>query len=134
MSRYIIERKADYYKLLQAVTEESDWQPWLLYLLEGVKTTAVETSEKILAIGDLLDEYIERGKEELSGRVARELIELLFVRPYCKIKFVTNAGIAKRVTASRYLHELSGKGFVTAQKVGTEILFINQRLINLLSS
>ena len=134
LSRYIIERKADYYKLLQGVTEESDWQPWLLYLLEGVNTTAQQTSEKILAISALLDEYLERGKEELSGRVAKELIELLFVRPYCKIKFVTDAGIAKRVTASRYLHELAEKGFVTEQKVGTEILFINHRLLGLLSN
>ncbi len=133
LSRYIIERKANYYKLLQSVTEENDWQPWILFLLEGVRITAMQTSEKILAISNLLEEFHERSKEELSSRMAKELIELLFVRPYCKIKFVTDAGIAKRATASRYLHELSEKGFVTKQKAGTEILFINHRLLDLLS-
>ncbi len=134
LSRYIIAKKADYYRLLRGVTENGDWQPWVLYLLKGVETTAAETSEKIRAIGALLDEFIERGKDELSGRASKELIELLFVRPYCKIKFVEEAGIAKRVTASRYLHELAEKGFVTEEKVGTEILFINHRLLALLSS
>jgi hypothetical protein len=90
----------NYYKLLRGVTEDGNWQPWLLYLLDGVKTTALQTSEKILAISALLDEFNERAKEELSIRVAKELIELLFVRPYCKIKFVIDAGIAKRVSAT----------------------------------
>ena len=49
-----------------------------------------------------------------------------------KIRFVEEAGIAKRVTASRYLHELAEKGFVTPMKVGAEMLFINHRLIDLL--
>ena len=134
LSRYIIEKKADYYRLLRGVTEKGEWQPWLLYMLKGVETTARETSEKIGAIGALLDDFIGRGKDELSGRASKELIELLFVRPYCKIKFVEEAGIAKRVTASRYLHELAERGFVTEVKVGTEILFINHRLVDLLSS
>ena len=76
---------------------------------------------------------IAEGKEKFSGRAAsKELIELLFQRPYVKIRFVEEAGIAKRVTASRYLHELAEKGFVTPMKVGAEMLFINHRLIDLL--
>ncbi len=133
LSRYIIEKKTDYYKLLRGVTEKGHWEPWLLYVLAAVKTTALQTSEKILAIETLLHEFTERSREELSSRMTKELIELLFVRPYCKIKFVTDAGIAKRATASRYLHGLAEKGFVTAQKAGTEILFINHRLLSLLS-
>jgi len=132
LSRFIIERKADYYRLLRGVTERGDWEPWLLYMLHAVESTARQTSGKIQAIGDLLNDYVERSRDELSGRASKELIELLFVRPYCKIRFVEDAGLAKRVTASRYLHELAEKGFVTEEKVGAEILFINHRLIALL--
>lgn len=133
LSRFIINRKGDYYRLLREVTEQQSWQPWLLYLLEAVRQTAEETSLRIQEIQSLLDAMIIEGKEKLSGRTfSKELIELLFQRPYAKIRFVEEAGIAKRVTASRYLHELAEKGFVHPVKVGTELLFINHRLLDLL--
>ena len=133
LSRYIISRKGEYYRLLREVTENQSWQPWLLYLLEAVRQTAEQTSQRIQDIQALLDTMIAEGKEKFSGRAAsKELIELLFQRPYVKIRFVEEAGIAKRVTASRYLHELAENGFVTPMKVGTEMLFINHRLIELL--
>ena len=133
LSRYIISRKGEYYRLLREVTENQSWQPWLLYLLEAERQTAEQTSQRIQDIQALLDTMIAEGKEKFSGRAAsKELIELLFQRPYVKIRFVEEAGIAKRVTASRYLHELAEKGFVTPMKVGAEMLFINHRLIDLL--
>src|ERR1035438_245076 len=33
LSRYIIETKNEYYRLLRAVTEESAWEEWVLYIL-----------------------------------------------------------------------------------------------------
>lgn len=133
LSRYILGRKSDYYRLLREVTENANWEPWLLYMLDAVRQTAEETSARIRDIQALLDTMLAEGKEKLSGRTfSKELIELLFYRPYAKIRFVEEAGIAKRVTASRYLHELAENGFVTPVKMGTEILFINHRLLDLL--
>ncbi len=40
LSRYIIENKSDYYRLLLQVTREKDWESWLLYILKGVEETA----------------------------------------------------------------------------------------------
>ena len=40
---------------------------------------------------------------------------------------------AIRITASSYLRELEKAGFVRAQKAGTERLFINYRLVDLLA-
>jgi Fic family protein len=135
LSRYIISRKAEYYRLLRGVTERGEWEPWVLYMLEAVATTSQETANRIQAICELLGELLESGRRRLSkSTFSKELIELLFVRPYCRIRFVEEAGIAKRVTASRYLHELAEKGFVTERKSGNEILFINHRLLDLLSA
>ncbi len=135
LSRFIISHKSDYYRLLRGVTEERNWEAWLLYMLAAVESTARETSGRIGAMNDLIESFLAEAKDQLSGRAySKELIELLFVRPYCKIKFVEDAGIAKRVTASRYLHELAERGFLTEHKSGTEILFINHRLLELLSS
>src|SRR4051812_48154382 len=47
LSRYIIANKADYYRLLLAVTREQAWEPWILYVLTGVEQTARWTTQKI---------------------------------------------------------------------------------------
>ncbi len=40
LSRYITQNKAEYYRLLQAVRDTREWEPWLLYMLKGVEVTA----------------------------------------------------------------------------------------------
>ena len=42
-------------------------------------------------------------KNEMADIYSRELIELLFEQPYCKISFLVNRHIAKKQTASKYL-------------------------------
>lgn len=47
LSRHILAQRADYYRLLQRVTTDGEWEPWILYILEGVESTAVWTAHKI---------------------------------------------------------------------------------------
>ena len=134
LSRFIIEHKAQYYSSLRAVTERGEWEPWLMYMLEAIEATAHDTTEKINAIRDLLAETLDKAKRVLPKTVfSKELIELIFEQPYCKIRFVEKAGIAKRLTATKYLRELEKAGFVAPTKRGTELIFINHRLWRLLT-
>ncbi len=76
LSKSIIERKSDYYRLLRQVTEKEKWEPWVLYMLDAVEDTAAFTRERILAIRDLMLETMERARRELPSRVySKELIE-----------------------------------------------------------
>ena len=66
----------------------------------------------------------------------KELVELIFEQPYRRIRNLEQAGIggiAQRVTASKYLNALAKTGLVKAQKVGREVIFMNTRLVDLLS-
>jgi len=134
LSRYIIQNKADYYRLLKDVTERQDWEPWLLYVLAGVEETAVWTTNRIHAIKKLFEETVEQCREKLPGRVySKELIELIFVQPYCKIQFLIDADIAKRQTASEYLKELESIGVLVGEKHGREVVYRHPRLLEVLS-
>jgi hypothetical protein len=55
------------------------------------------------------------------------------VQPYCRIRNVVDAGIAERQTAAVYLKQLAGAGVLEEIKVGREKLFINPRLMRLLT-
>ncbi|MCF7797784.1 MAG: Fic family protein [Lentisphaeria bacterium] len=134
LSKYIIENRAEYYRLLRGVTINQSWEPWILYMLAGIEQTANYTRDKILAIKDLMDATTEKARNQLPGNVfSKELIELLFERPYTKIQYLTDKGIAKRETASKYLKVLETIHILKSQRVGKETLFLNTGLYNLLS-
>jgi len=134
LSKYIIENEDRYYQLLRNVSTKNAWEPWIEYVLDGIETTATYTEEKIITIRKLLDDTIEKAKVELPKRVySKELIELLFVQPYCKVKQLVDAGIAKRQTAAEYLKELEKIGILKSKKVGTAKLYLNIKLYELLS-
>ncbi len=134
LSRQIIARKSDYYRLLLAVTREQAWEPWLLYMLEAVEETARWTTGKIAAIRELAEHtriYVRDARPKIYSH---ELIDVIFAQPYCRISNLGEAGIAKRQTASVYLKELVDLGILRERKVGREKLFIHPRLISLLTT
>ena len=134
LSEAIIRQKAEYYRKIRGVTEKADWESWILFMLDAVKETSDQTMKRINQILSLLDETVEMAKKELPERVySKELIELLFEQPYCKVKFLVDRGIAKRQTAADYLRELENIGILKSKQVGRENLFLNTGLYKLLS-
>jgi Fic family protein len=134
LSRYIIRHKQEYYRRLAAVTEQGDWEGWLLYMLAAVEDTARWTTERIYAIRDLFEATIERAREQLPARVySKELIELIFTQPYVRIQTVIDAGLAKRDAASEYLRELEKIGVLQREKRGREVLYRHPALLEALT-
>lgn len=132
LSRAILETRTEYYQLLLKVTKEKAWEDWILYFLKAVHQTALWTTSKIRAIRKLMEKIGEEISENLPSIYSRELVELLFVLPYCRISDVVKTGIAQRQTASVYLHQLVDKSFLKEIKAGREKIFINHQFLNLL--
>jgi Fic family protein len=133
LSRYIIRNREDYYRLLIGVTRDEAWEPWILYVLRGVEETAVWTQGKIEAIRKLSRHTAEFFRSRLPKLYSRELIDLIFEQPYCRIQNITQAGLAERHAASRYLKNLVSIGVLEEKTVGRERLFVNPKLLKLLT-
>lgn len=134
LSRYIIRNKADYYRLLLAVTRDAAWEKWILYMLNGIRETAAWTTGKIQAICDLMMHTTEYVRTRAAKTYSRELVELVFVQPYCRIQNIVEAGMGNRQTASVYLKTLAGIGILEEIKVGREKLFVHPKFVDLLTS
>ncbi|NMG74743.1 Fic family protein [Aromatoleum diolicum] len=132
LSKAIIEAKQDYYRLLLDVSREGAWEPWLLFMLEAVRSTAHWTTSRIKAIRALIDDTANRMRRDAPGIYSRELTELIFTQPYCRIANLVDAGIAQRQTASIYLKQLADIGLLKEVKAGREKLFINPQLLQTL--
>ena len=134
LSRFIIARKADYYGLLLRVTRDAAWEPWILFMLQGIEETASWTTAKIGSIRQLMAEAVEHVRTTTPKIYSRELVDLVFEQPYCRIANVVEAGIAGRQAASRYLQALVSSGLLREQESGREKLFVNSRLLMLLTA
>lgn len=133
LSRYIIRHKSDYYRLLLRVTSHEAWEDWILFMLEGVRETAGWTLDKIAAMQKLQAQAEDFVRAHAPAIYSRELVELLFVQPYCRIQNLVASGLAKRQTASTYLKKLEALGMLREVRVGKEKLFIHPALVQLLS-
>jgi Fic family protein len=132
LSRHITANKRDYYDLLLNVTKKAAWEPWIVFMLNAVSTTSKSTTEKIGSIRKLIDDTAHRIKAEAPGVYSRELAELIFTLPYCRIGNLVDAGLAQRQTASAYLKALVDVGVLEERKAGREKLFINPAFLSLL--
>jgi len=133
LSRHVIAHKADYYRLLLSVTRDEAWEPWLLFMLQAVADTSKWTTGKIAAIRALAEHTTEHVRTRLPKIYTRELVDVIFEQPYCRIGNLVDKGIAQRQAASRYLHDLAALGVLREMPFGKEKLFIHPKLMQLLS-
>lgn len=133
LSRYIVRTKTEYYRLLQSVRDENDWQSWVLYIIKGIEETAKETIEFINQIRTLVLETKRRMRSDLPKIYSQDLLNNLFFHPYTKVQFVIDQLGVSRITATRYLNQLAEHGFVSKHKMGRTNFYVNEPLLRLIS-
>ena len=131
LSSYLVSRKPDYYRLLQAVRAHNDapelWQEWVMYMLTAVETTSEHTIRTITDIRQALLDY----KHQIRARFkfySQDLINNLFMHPYTKIEFVQKDLNVSRLTATKYLDVLTDARLLRKMKVGRTNYYINVAL------
>lgn len=134
LSRYINHNKADYYALLQYTRDNNHWEPWILYMLDAVEKTSVQTTEMVRDIKNMMGKYKHLIRRDLGKIYSQDLINSLFRHPYTKIEYIKNDLSVTRKTAARYLEQLCDIGLLTKNKMGKENYYFNNELIDLLSA
>ncbi|MCT8554542.1 Fic family protein [Glaesserella parasuis] len=132
LSRYINRNKGEYYQLLQAVRETQQWEPWLIFMLNGIAETAIQSVKLINEIKALMMKQKQMIRENLPKVYSHELLNNLFKYPYTKIDFVMEDCQIHRNTAVKRLDELVALGVLAKTKIGKENFYINVELFHLL--
>ncbi|HWJ65309.1 MAG TPA: Fic/DOC family N-terminal domain-containing protein [Nocardioides sp.] len=132
LSRAIISRKNDYYRLLRAVTAEGAWTDWVLYMLDVVRESATSTTSKIAAIRACQEDIAERARAVTPGGRDAQFLDVIFEQPYCRIGAVAERCDVSRQTASGWLHALVAADILRDVKVGRELLFVNHEFLDVL--
>jgi Fic family protein len=132
LSRYIIQHKSDYYKLLQQVRDTGEWEPWLLYILDAVEQTARESIVLIKEMKQLMQMYKAQIRSKHPKLYSQDLLNNLFKYPYTKIEYLQQDLHISRNTAIRYLTTLEQEQLVVKLKIGRDNYYLNKPLFELL--
>lgn len=132
LSRHIVRSKADYYRLLQSVRDQGNWEDWVLYMLQAVESTANGTLETVKGIKQLLQGSKQRIRADYRF-YSQDLINNLFNHPYTRVEFLCRDLGITRVTATKYLDTLAADGVLKKVRSGRNNYYINHALFELLA-
>ncbi len=107
LSLFLKEHRTEYYRLLDLVRTEGDWEAWLDFYLEGVEitaTNAVETAQRLVALFEadrktVLELGRTGGSADRTHRVLRE-------RPIVSLNDVATRGGMSFPTATKGMGQL----------------------------
>jgi len=133
ISGYINQHRSDYYRHLLAVTTDGKWHDFIEYMLTGFYLQAKETREDLKKITVLFDEIKEQLRTGNKKIYSADLVEAIFTYPV-----ITPTKLARElnkhyITTSKYLAQLSGMGILKEATVGKYHLFVNHKLLKILS-
>lgn len=113
LSLYLKEHRAEYYRLLDLVRREGDWETWLDFFLEGVERTAsaaVETAQRLVRL--FAEDAVRLRGLGRQAASALRVFDGLRARPVTDISGLCERAELAFPTTSRALDALKRLGIV----------------------
>lgn len=132
LSEYIIKNKTEYYKSLLSVTENNEWENYILYMLDMIEETSKKGLGRLNKIINTMTKTSDEIKAKLPKIYSKDLVEILFRLPYTKRQHLIDENIGNPKTVGNYLIALEENGFLTSVKLGKEKLYLNHQLFKIL--
>lgn len=141
LSLYFKQHRTEYYRLLDQVRLEGEWEAWLDFFLEGVEQTAnnaVETAKRLLALFQADEQKIQQTGRRASTTL--QVFRILCERPLTSLKQVRertglsfpaaaksidaliHMGITREVTGRRRNRVFAYEKYLDILSEGTETL------------
>jgi Fic family protein len=108
LSPYFEARRQQYYDALQGVRERGEFDQWLCFFLDGIRTQAIDALARAERLTDLREHYRTRVRAATRG-AANQLVDLAFEQPVLNARFVEARLDITRpaaLAALRHLEEL----------------------------
>ena len=113
------------------VRDADAWEEWVAYMLTAVEESAREAIQKAIATRSALFDLKHRIRSSFRF-YSQDLINNLFMHPYTKIQYLQDDLRVSRLTATKYLDQLAGAGFLEKHRVGRSNYYMNTALVSIL--
>jgi len=111
LSSYFNARRSEYVDHLLSVSQDGEWEEWLLFFLRGVQSQADEAHQRANLLVDLREDYQQRYQSERSENIL-ELVMRLFEDPYLDVNTAADWLDVGYSTANRLVDQLEEDGIL----------------------
>lgn len=116
VSKFILENRDDYYKLLRDVTYKGNWKEWILYILKALEEQAEYTLEVLKKINFFKTKLEKKLNDIMGHSYAHDIADFLYEHPFfVQSEFEESLEISY-VTARKYLHLLEKEKVVMKKR------------------
>lgn len=106
ISAFFESNRDEYYNRLKAITDNKDWEGWIIFFLKGVITQSERNIEKIKAILQLYETMKEKIVSITHSQYSIKALDILFNMPiFSSTDFIKNSNIPK-ASSKRILKRL----------------------------
>lgn len=112
LSAFFEATRSEYYHRLSAVSQNSEWQPWLEYFLNGI----ARMSEDVISRAERINGLIQTWKEKTADqkpKVLSDAIGLLAENPFWTVKKLAHRLNVAYTTAQRAINVLAENNIVS---------------------
>ena len=132
LSRFINVNKGAYYRLLQAVRDDQQYEDWIMFILEGIARTALTSCHMVDQIRKAMQSYKHTIRTNYPKMYSQDLINHLFNYPYSKITFLAQELKISYHTARKYLELLVSVGLLEKRTIWRSSYYLNTALMAIL--
>jgi len=133
-SSYLNENREQYYQNLKSVTQNGEWEGYILFMLEGFRSQAIESKLKLFKMMALYERLKKTIRTDHQKMNARETANHLFSVPVTTPTIFAKTMGMHIQTASKHLAELKAGGILSDSQMGKYHLYYYGELIDLISN
>lgn len=113
LSNFIEANRQEYYDHLLSVSQKGEWEAWLLFFLEGVRSQAEDACQRINRLQTLRLTYHQQLATDRSRKNLRRMVDYLISTPITTITQAQKSlEIGSYTTIQRYIEKLAALGIV----------------------
>lgn len=111
LSEYLEANRDEYYQRLKSISEDGDWNGWIIFFLKAIATQAKENSIRVKSIMVLYEEVKAQIQETTHSQYTVYLLDAIFNKPIFKV-----SDLVKKLKAEYDIHEKTTPGLLRQLK------------------
>jgi len=107
LSEYLEANREEYYQRLKAISEEGDWNGWILFFLKAITVQAKQNSARVRSIMVLYEELKIQIQEITHSQYSVYLLDAIFSKPIFQV-----SDLVKKLNKECGIHEKTTPGLL----------------------
>jgi len=131
LSEYLESHRDEYYKALLDVSQEQNWDGWIIFFLQAIIEQSKKNITKAKEIISLYEQKKQRITDLTKSQFSIKILDALFVMPIFQSQDFIKFSKIPKASAFRYINVLEKNGVISSDKKRKNKLYFFDKLLNI---